>query len=199
MVANPANTNCLILSANAPKIPKKNFSCLTRLDYNRARGLLARKAGTTVDKVKNVIIWGNHSSTQYPDVNFATVNGLPATQLVTDKAFLQGEFITTVQKRGAAIIAARKASSALSAAKAVRDHMRTWMFGTPPDEIVSMGVIATGNHYGIDENLCFSFPCKCKDFEYEILSGLTWDEFSKQKIEITQKELQDERKDAFGN
>ena len=199
VVANPANTNCLMLSTYASKIPKKNFSCLTRLDHNRAQGLLARKAGTTVDKVKNVIIWGNHSGTQYPDVTYATVNGQPAPQVVTDRAFLEGEFITTIQKRGAAIIAARKASSALSAARAIRDHMHSWMFGTAPGDFISMGVLTPGNKYGIDENLCFSFPCKCKDFDYEIAEGLAWNEFSRKKIEATQKELQDERKEAMGH
>lgn len=198
VVANPANTNCLILSHFAPKIPKENFSCLTRLDHNRALAQLASKANTTVSHVKNVIIWGNHSSTQYPDVSFATIDGKPVKDVIKDEAYLHGEFLTTVQKRGAAIIAARKASSALSAAKAIKDHIKTWYFGTPEGEWVSMGVIATGNKYGIDEKLCFSFPVKCKGFKYEIVNGLKWDEFSKTKIETTQKELQEERKEGLG-
>ena len=198
VVANPANTNCLILAHYAPKLPRENFSCLTRLDHNRALALLADKAKTDVSHVKNVIIWGNHSSTQYPDVNFATINGKPAKEVIPDEKYLHTDFLTTVQKRGAAIIAARKASSALSAAKAIKDHIKTWMFGTPEGEWASMGILANGNKYGIDENLCFSFPCKCKDFKYEVVNGLAWDEFSKGKIEATQKELQDERKDALG-
>jgi malate dehydrogenase len=186
------------LSHFASKIPKKNFSCLTRLDHNRALSQVAVKSSVPVHKVKNVIIWGNHSGTQYPDVSFGTVDGKPIKEVIKDEAYLHGEFLTTVQKRGAAIIAARKASSALSAAKAIRDHMRSWFLGTPEGEWVSMGIIATGNKYGVDENLCFSFPCKCKGFEYEVVDGLIWDEFSKGKIAATQKELQEERKDALG-
>ena len=156
------------------------------------------KVGIQVQKVRNVVIWGNHSGTQYPDVSFATVDDKLVKEVIKDEAYLHGEFMTTVQKRGAAIIAARKASSALSAAKAIKDHMRSWFFGTSEGEFVSMGIIATGNKYGVDENLCFSFPCKCKGFEYEVVNGLAWDEFSKGKIAATQKELQDERKDALG-
>ncbi len=198
VVANPANTNCLILSHYASKLPRENFTCLTRLDHNRALAQLAEKAKTEITKVKNVIIWGNHSSTQYPDVNFATIDGKPAKEVIPDEKYLHGDFLTTVQKRGAAIIAARKASSALSAAKAIKDHIKSWFLGTPGDEWVSMGVLSVGNKYGVDENLCFSFPCKCKDFKYEVVNGLKWDEFSKGKIEATQKELQEERKDALG-
>lgn len=196
VVANPANTNCLTLSANAPKIPKKNFSCLTRLDHNRALAQLADKAKTTVEKVKNVIIWGNHSSTQYPDVTHGTIAGKPIKEVIPDEKYLHGDFLTTVQKRGGAIIAARKASSALSAANAIKDHMRSWYFGTPEGEWVSMGVIAPDNKYGVDPNLCFSFPVKCKGLEYEIVDGLAWDAFSKEKIAATQKELQEERAEA---
>ena len=159
---------------------------------------LAETANVDISKVKNVIIWGNHSSTQYPDVTHATINDKPVQDLIKDEKYLKDEFLGIVQKRGAAIIAARKFSSALSAAKAIRDHIRSWYFGTHGGEWVSMGVIAKGNPYGIDENLCFSFPCNCKDFKYEIIGGLKWDDFSKEKIEITQKELQDERKDALG-
>lgn len=159
--------------------------------------MLADKANVDVSKVKNVAIWGNHSSTQYPDVNSATINGKPAKEVINDEDYLHGEFINSVQKRGAAIIAARKFSSALSAAKAVRDHMHNWYFGTSKGEWVSMGVIAKGNGYGIDENLCFSFPCICKNFQFEIVNGLTWDAFSKEKIEATQKELQEERKEGL--
>jgi malate/lactate dehydrogenase len=159
---------------------------------------LACKANVDITKVKNPIIWGNHSTTQYPDVNSATIDGKPAKKVINDEKYLHEEFLATVQKRGAAIIAARKASSALSAAKAVKDHIKSWYHGTKEGEWVSMGVIAKDNPYGIDENLCFSFPCTCKDFTYTIVPGLKWDEFSKAKIEETQKELQDERKDALG-
>lgn len=198
VVANPANTNCLVLSTNAPKIPKENFSCLTRLDHNRALSQLATKSKTKLKEVKNVIIWGNHSSTQYPDVSHAVIADKPVNSVITDTKFLQDEFITTVQKRGAAIIEARKSSSAVSAAKAIRDHIRSWMFGTNEGEWVSMGVLADKNKYGIDKNLCFSFPVKCKKFDYEIVPDLKWDEFSKKKIEATEKELQEERKEALG-
>lgn len=198
VVANPANTNCLILSSFAPKIPKKNFTCLTRLDHNRTIAQLAEKANAPVNTIKNVTIWGNHSSTQFPDTVNATINGKPVAEVITDAAFLTGTMMTTVQKRGAAIIAARKASSALSAAKAIRDHMRSWMFGTPEGEWVSMGVIAENTKYEIDHDLCFSLPVKCKGFEYEIVEGLAWNAFAKEKIALTMKELQDERKDALG-
>ena len=198
VVANPANTNCLILATNAPRIPKKNFTCLTRLDHNRALAQLAAKTNVPIEQVKNVVIWGNHSSTQYPDTSYAKINEKFAAEVIGGTKYLHEEFITTVQKRGAAIIAARKASSALSAAKAIRDHMRSWYFGTPEEEWVSMGVLSVGNNYGIDENLCFSFPCKCKNFEYKVVEGLIWNEFGKEKIKATQKELIDERKDALG-
>jgi malate/lactate dehydrogenase len=168
------------------------------LDHNRALTQLAEKSKVKLSEVKNVIIWGNHSSTQYPDVTHGTISGKPINTVVTDTKYLQEEFITTVQKRGAAIIEARKNSSAVSAAKAARDHIHTWMFGTAEGEWVSMGVIVENNTYGIDKNLCFSYPVKCKDFKYEIVPGLAWDEFSKKKIEATQKELQEERMEALG-
>lgn len=159
---------------------------------------IADKVKVKLTEVKNVIIWGNHSSTQYPDVSHGTISGKSIKDVITDIKYLQEEFITTVQKRGAAIIEARKNSSAVSAAKAARDHIHTWMFGTAKGEWVSMGVIAASNPYGIDKNLCFSYPVKCKDFKYDIVPGLAWDEFSKKKIEATQKELQEERMEALG-
>ncbi len=198
VVANPANTNCLILSTNAPKIPRRNFTCLTRLDHNRALVQLAEKAKVPVADVRNVIIWGNHSSTQYPDVTYALIQGKRAVGVIVDNEYLHNAFISTIQKRGAEIIAARKASSAMSAAKAVKDHMRSWFLGTKDGEWVSMGVMTEGNTYGLDQNLCFSLPCKCLAFDYQVVTGLAWDEFSKEKIRATEKELQDERKEALG-
>jgi malate dehydrogenase len=197
VVANPANTNCLMLSQYAPSIPKKNFSCLTRLDHNRALSQLAIKANTPVETVKNVIIWGNHSSTQYPDVSYATINGKKVSEVISDQKFLTQDLIATVQKRGAAIIEARKNSSVISAANAVKDHLKSWVLGTPEGTFVSMGVISQGNKYGIDENLCFSFPCTCKNFEYTIVDNLPFSEFSKEKIAATEKELKEERAEAL--
>lgn len=197
VVANPANTNCLMLSKYAPSIPKKNFSCLTRLDHNRSIGQLSIKSKAPVTSINNVIIWGNHSSTQYPDVTYATINGKKATEVINDEKYLSGDFITTIQKRGAAIIDARKASSALSAANAIKDHLKDWYFGTKDNEFVSMGVLTEGNKYGIDEDLCFSFPCKCKNFEYTIVEGLAFNEFSKAKVLATEKELKEEKTDAL--
>jgi len=198
VVANPANTNCYILSRYATKIPKENFTCLTRLDHNRALTQLALKADVAVKNVKNVIIWGNHSSTQYPDPTHVQINDRPVDEFIKEKEFLQGELVSSVQKRGAAIISARKASSALSAAKAIRDHLRSWYFGTQEGEIVSMGVLSHNNNYGIDKELCFSFPCKCtKGFKYEIVDGFKFDEFGTSKMKTTEKELQEERADAM--
>ncbi len=197
VVANPANTNCLVLSKFAPNIPKENFSCLTRLDHNRTLAQLAEKAKVPLPAVKNVIIWGNHSSTQFPDTNYAVIDNKPATDVIADANFLKDELVTVVQKRGAAIIKARKASSAMSAAKAIRDHMRSWYFGT--DEWTSMGVIAKGNPYGIDEDLCFSFPCRCTGgFEYKVVGGLLFDDKGKERIKATELELVEERKEALG-
>ena len=160
--------------------------------------MLAKKAGIALAKVKNTIIWGNHSTTQYPDVSHALIDGKPAMEIVNDEKYLRGEYVKIIQKRGAAIIEARKASSAVSAAKAIRDQMRNWYFGTPEGEWVSMSVLSKGNPYSIDENLYFSLPCICKGFSYKIVEGLKIDEFSKGMIDITQKELQSERKEALG-
>jgi malate dehydrogenase len=149
VVGNPANTNSLIMSHFAPKVPKKNFTAMTRLDHHRAMGQIANKANVGVKEVQNVIIWGNHSSTQFPDVNHGTVGGKPIRQVIGDDKYLNGEFIETIQKRGAAIINARKASSALSAARAAVRHMRSWMTGTGNGEWVSMGVLSDSNGYGV--------------------------------------------------
>ncbi|KAJ7358861.1 Malate dehydrogenase, cytoplasmic [Desmophyllum pertusum] len=161
VVGNPANTNCMVAQLNAPSIPATNFTCLTRLDMNRAKAQIASRLGTRVEQVKNVIIWGNHSSTQYPDVNHGVVdlgNGpVSIREAVKDDNWLNGDFVKTVQKRGAAIIAARKLSSAMSAAKAICDHMRDWWFGTPEGEIVSMGVVSDGS-YGLPQGIVYSYP-----------------------------------------
>lgn len=197
VVANPANTNCLLLQSNCPKIPKENFSCLTRLDHNRSLSQLALRAGVHVSAVKNTIIWGNHSSTQYPDVNHGTINGKPIREVINDEAYLNKEFIERVQKRGAEIIAARKGSSVFSAANAVKDHLRDWFLGGIPGEWVSMGLISRGD-YEVPKDICFSYPVHCKGkWCYEIVQGLKLDAFSLEKIKITTQELEDEKKDAF--
>lgn len=191
VVANPANTNCLVLSKNAPNIPKENFTAMTRLDHDRALNQIASKTNNKVCDVKDVIIWGNHSSTQYPDVRFATVNGEPL-NYKDDIDFYQTDFIETVQKRGAAIIEARGFSSSMSAANAASNHLKDWYNGT--EHMVSMGIITDGSLYDVEGDLCFSFPIKCKgNFEYEAVTGLEIDEFSKAKIDETMKELLEER------
>lgn len=201
VVGNPANTNCMIAQKMAPSIPSANFTCLTRLDQNRAKGQIAARLDLKIEVVKNVIIWGNHSSTQYPDVNHGTVTKDGATvsirEAIKDDAYLNGEFITTVQKRGAAIINARKLSSAMSAAKAICDHVRDWWFGTPEKEWVSMGVVSDGKHYGIPEGIVYSFPVRiAADHSWQIVDGLPIDDFSRAKMDATAKELLDERESA---
>ncbi|CAH3145393.1 unnamed protein product [Pocillopora meandrina] len=197
VVGNPANTNCMMAKMNAPSIPPENFTCLTRLDMNRARAQIAMRVGTQVEDVKNIIIWGNHSSTQYPDVNHGTVNMpqgcISIREAVSDDSFLNGEFITKVQKRGAAIIAARKLSSAMSAAKAICDHMRNWWFGTAEGEFVSMGVVSDGS-YGIPKDIVYSFPVRISpDHKYEIVKGLAISDFSREKMDATAEELLQEK------
>ena len=195
VVANPANTNALILSNYAPKIPKENVTCLTRLDHNRALGQVAQKAGVPVSDVKNCVIWGNHSSTQYPDVNHGVVNGKPIREVIGDDAYLNGAFVTTVQQRGAAIIAARKLSSALSAASSVCDHVRDWIAGTPEGTWTSMGVISPGGDqaYGIAEGLMYSFPVTCENGKWKIVQGLPIDERSRALMDATARELAEEK------
>ncbi|KAL1006116.1 hypothetical protein UPYG_G00068050 [Umbra pygmaea] len=201
VVGNPANTNCLIASKSAPSIPKENFSCLTRLDHNRARSQVAMRCEVPADAVKNVIIWGNHSSTQYPDVHHAVVklssNEVPAFDAVNDDSWLKGDFISTVQLRGAAVIKARKLSSAMSAAKAICDHMRDWWFGTLDGEFMSMGVYAGGNSYGIPEDLIYSFPVHIKNKTWTIHGGLPINDFSRAKMDATAAELVEERDTAL--
>lgn len=195
VVGNPANTNALICSHYAPSIPKENFTAMTRLDQNRARAQIAQRVGTDISNVKNLIIWGNHSATQYPDVANGTVDGKPVTDVV-EKEFLQGEFIETVQKRGAAVIAARKMSSAMSAAKAAADHVRDWWIGTAPSTFVSMGVISDGS-YGIPKDILFSFPVEIQNKQWKIVQGLKVDDFARSKLDITTKELLEEKEEAM--
>ncbi|XP_013912502.1 PREDICTED: malate dehydrogenase, cytoplasmic [Thamnophis sirtalis] len=201
VVGNPANTNCLIASKSAPTIPKDNFSCLTRLDHNRAKSQIALKVGVTAKDVKNCIIWGNHSSTQYPDVNHAKVKiqgkYTGVYEAVKDDNWLKGDFITTVQQRGAAVIKARKLSSAMSAAKAICDHVRDIWFGTPEGEFVSMGVISDGNSYGVPDDLIYSFPVTLsKDKTWKFVEGLPINDFSRENMDLTAMELVDEKETA---
>jgi malate dehydrogenase len=200
VVANPANTNALILKEYAPSIPEKNISALTRLDHNRALGQISERLNVEVSDVKNVIIWGNHSSTQYPDVNHATVKissaEKPVRELVADDAWLNAEFISTVQQRGAAIIKARKLSSALSAASAACDHIRDWVLGTPEGTWVSMGVYSDGS-YNVPAGLIYSFPVTTRNGEWQIVQGLSIDEFSRKKLDLTAEELSEEKALAY--
>jgi malate dehydrogenase len=191
VVGNPANTNALITQRNAPDIDPRQFTAMTRLDHNRAVTQLAQQTGTTVNDIRQMIIWGNHSATQYPDVHHALVKGDAAVSLI-DMDWYQAEFIPTVQQRGAAIIAARGASSAASAANAAVDHMRSWALGTPADDWVSMGVIADGS-YDIESGLIYSFPCRCQNGQWEIVQGLDVTDFSRQRMDATATELAEER------
>ncbi len=191
VVGNPANTNCLIASSHAPDIPDERFTAMMRLDHNRAIAQLAGKAGTRVADVTNVSIWGNHSATQYPDITHAKVGGRPAPEVVADQAWVEQDFIPTVQKRGAAIIEARGASSAASAANAAVEHVHDWVKGTPAGDWVSMGVASDGS-YGIPAGIFAGHPCTCADGEWSIVQGLDVDEFSRARIDASVKELQEE-------
>ncbi len=192
VVGNPANTNAVIAQRNAPDLDPRNFTAMTRLDHNRAIAQLAEKTDSTVNDVKKMIIWGNHSSTQYPDLTECTVNGKPALDLV-DRDWYENTYIPEVQQRGAAIIKARGASSAASAANAAIAHMRTWAMGTDENDWVSMGVYSNGE-YGIKEGLIYSFPCTCKNGDWSIVEGVeTSSEFSKEKMAATEQELSEER------
>jgi malate dehydrogenase len=191
VVGNPANTNALITQRNAPDIDPRNFTAMTRLDHNRALTQVAIKTGTTVNDVSNMTIWGNHSATQYPDLFNARVNGKPAIELV-DQEWYENDFIPTVQQRGAAIIKARGASSAASAANAAIGHVRSWALGTEGEDWVSMGVYSDGS-YGIAEGLIYSFPCRCADGDWSIVQGADIGEFSQGKMTATEKELSEER------
>ena len=191
VVGNPANTNALIAQAAAPDLNPRNFTAMTRLDHNRALSQLAEKTGTHTTDVAKMTIWGNHSSTQYPDISHATVKGKAAKGLVDD-TWYKDTFIPVVQQRGAAIIKARGASSAASAASAAIDHMRTWALGTQGDDWVSMAVPADGS-YGIAPCIIYSYPCRCKNGDYEIVQGLEVDAFSREKMDATAAELREER------
>ncbi|BAK34284.1 malate dehydrogenase [Microlunatus phosphovorus NM-1] len=192
VTGNPANTNALIAKSNAPDIPAERFNALTRLDHNRALAQLAAKTGSTVNDITKMTIWGNHSATQYPDVFHSEVNGRNAAELIDDQDWLESTFIPTVQQRGAAIIAARGASSAASAANATVDHMRDWVLGTPEGDWVSMAVPSDGS-YGIAEGIITSFPCTTAGGAYNIVQGLELNEFSRAKIDASVAELQGER------
>jgi malate dehydrogenase len=202
VVGNPANTNALITRHYAPSLPASAFTAMTRLDQNRAQAQVAKKLGVSVASVKNIVVWGNHSNTQYPDVTHAHVVTAQGTQTVTaavgGSEWLQGDFIKVVQSRGAAIIEALKKSSAASAANAAVEHVRDWVLGTKEGEWVSMGIISDGNGYGVEGNLCFSFPVQCKGGEWKIVDGLDVDAFSRSKLQATQEELIQERRDALG-
>ena len=191
VVGNPANTNALITQRNAPDIDPRQFTAMTRLDHNRAKTQLAQKTGTTVNDVRQMTIWGNHSATQYPDLFHALVNGEAAIDSV-DVAWYESDFIPTVQQRGAAIIQARGASSAASAANAAIDHMRSWALGTADNDWVSMGVISDGS-YDIEPGLIYSFPCRCQNGEWEIVQGLPVSDFSRTRMDATAQELTEER------
>ncbi len=189
VTGNPANTNALIAMTNAPDIPGERFNALTRLDHNRAKGQLAKKLGVSVSDVKGLAIWGNHDDSMYPDLYNTTVNGRSAAEQV-DEAWIKDEYIPTVAKRGGAIIKARGASSAASAASATIDHMHDWWHGT--EEIVSMSVPSDGS-YDVPEGIISSFPCRVKDGTYEIVQGLELNDFSKERIAASAKRLQNER------
>ncbi|GAA3898339.1 malate dehydrogenase [Halomonas cibimaris] len=189
VVGNPANTNALIASCNAPDLDAGQFTAMTRLDHNRALTQLAQQTGKHVNDVENLIIWGNHSATQYPDIAQCQVDGKPALELV-ERDWYENDFIPTVQQRGAAIIKARGASSAASAASAAIDHMRDWALGC--DAVVSMAVPADGS-YGIEEGIIYSFPVRCQGGHYAIVQGFDIDAFSREKMQATENELREER------
>lgn len=191
VVGNPANTNALIALKNAPDLSPRCFTAMMRLDHNRAMSQLAQKLAVHATDVKQMAVWGNHSATQYPDISHATVNGKAATQLV-DTKWLEDDFIPTVQQRGAAIIAARGASSAASAASAAIDHMRSWALGSN-GEWVSMGIYSQGNEYGIDEDIIYSFPQLCDNGDYQTVAALSVDDFSRDRMRETEKELLEEK------
>ncbi len=192
VVGNPANTNALIAASHAPDVPSGRFTAMTRLDHNRAKAQLAKKAGVTVNDITNLTIWGNHSATQYPDIFNAKINGRNAAEVVDDQAWLEGDFIPTVAKRGAAIIEARGLSSAASAANAAIDHVYSWVNGTPEGDWVSAGIPSDGS-YGVPEGIISSFPVTSNGGEWEIVQGLEISDFSRGRIDASVAELVEER------
>lgn len=192
VVGNPANTNCLIAMSNAPDIPSERFTAMTRLDYNRATNQLAKKAGVQVTDVSRVVIWGNHSATQVPDITHAWVKSERATEIV-DEAWIKNEFIPTVQQRGAAIIKARGQSSAASAANAALDHVRSWALGTSGDDWVSMSVSTELAGYDVPDGLIFSFPVTCSNGDWDVVEGLEHEPYIQEMLDATAQELQEER------
>lgn len=192
VVGNPANTNALIASAHAPDVPATRFTAMTRLDHNRALSQLAKKAGVSITDIKKLAIWGNHSATQYPDIFNAEIKGKPAADVINDQAWLESDFIPTVAKRGAAIIEARGASSAASAANAAVDHIFDWVNGTPAGDWTSSSIPSDGS-YGIPEGIITSFPCTSENGEWKIVQGLEINEFSRGRIDASVAELVEER------
>jgi malate dehydrogenase len=197
VVGNPANTNCLIAASNAPDIPRDRFTAMVRLDHNRAIAQVAKKTGSEVADVTNMTIWGNHSATQYPDLFNAKVKGANAAETIADQSWIENDFIPTVQKRGAAIIEARGASSAASAANAAIDHIHDWVLGTPGGDWVSMA-IPSSDSYGIGEGVFAGYPCTCADGKYTVVEGLSVDEFSRGRIDATIAELREEAEAVNG-
>jgi malate dehydrogenase len=192
VVGNPANTNALIAMKNAPDLDPRNFTAMLRLDHNRTIAQVAKKAGAANAAVRKVVVWGNHSSTQYPDISSVEIDGKKATALIADTAWRDGELVPKVQQRGAAIIEARGLSSAASAANAAIEHVRDWVKGTPPDDWVSMGLPSDGS-YGIPEGVMFGYPARTKNGKIEIVQGLPIDEAGRKRLETTHKELLEER------
>ena len=192
VVGNPANTNCLIAMSHAPDVPRERFTAMTRLDHNRAIGQLASKLGVPVAEITNMTIWGNHSTTQYPDLVHARVGGRSAWEAVDDEAWVANEFIPRVAKRGAEVIEARGASSAASAANAAINHVHDWVLGTPEGDWVSMSVPSDGS-YGVEDGLVSGFPCTCSGGEWKLVEGLEIDDFSRERIDNSVNELKEER------
>ncbi len=192
VVGNPANTNCLIAMKNAPGLKPSNFTAMMRLDHNRSLSQVAQKVGKPVSSVKKLSVWGNHSSTQYPDITVCEADGQKVWPMINDQEWLEKNFIPTIQQRGAAIISARGLSSAASAANAAIEHVRDWVSGTPDGDWVSMGIASDGS-YGIPEGVMFGYPATCKDGKFEIVKGIDISDFSRGRINVTLKELQEER------
>ncbi|WP_062317542.1 malate dehydrogenase [Demequina maris] len=197
VVGNPANTNALIASKHAPDVPAERFTAMMRLDHNRAKAQLAQKAGVPVSEVSKVTIWGNHSAKQYPDIAHATIAGRPAAEVIGDDAWVRDTFVPTVAKRGAAIIEARGASSAASAANAAIEHVHDWVLGTPEGEWTSVALPSDGS-YGVPEGIISSFPCVSKDGKWEIVQGLSIDEYAQSQIDVSVAELVEERDAVAG-